>query len=130
MYEYSGKLDDPLRYSANQFLKKHLIKAVKTQLGETKAEIEEDGLPAFCKKNEAPKVSRPFFSICKSALVSFFLVFPFFQLYNPYFLYLHFRKVISGGTPRPHLKPLIPRTTASKMRKRRMKNRVMKTTPG
>ena len=50
MCKYYGKVTDPLRYSATPFLKKQLIKAVKTQLGETIAEIEEDGLPAFSKK--------------------------------------------------------------------------------
>ena len=56
--EYSGSRIDPLRFSEDDLPKKTLIKIVKTQLGETKAEIEEDDLRSFCRTNPAPEVTR------------------------------------------------------------------------
>lgn len=73
--EYTGNRADSLRFSEEDLSKKMLIKAVKTQLGETKAEIEEDGLVAFCHANPAPKVTRlaifSFMYIYFTSLLSF-----------------------------------------------------------
>ena len=60
LHEYSGSRIDPLRFSEEDLPTKTLIKIIKTQLGETKAEIEEDGLVAFCRANPAPEVTRLF----------------------------------------------------------------------
>ena len=56
--EYSGSRIDPIRFSEEDIPTKTLIKIIKTQLGETKAEIEEDGLKPFCLANLAPEVTR------------------------------------------------------------------------
>ena len=57
LHEYSGSRIDPLRFSEEDLPAKTLIKIIKTQLGETKAEIEEDGLKPFSLINPAPEVT-------------------------------------------------------------------------
>ena len=56
--EYSGSRMDPIRFSEEDIPTKTLIKIIKTQLGETIAEIGEDGLKPFCRTNPAPEVTR------------------------------------------------------------------------
>ena len=56
--EYSGSRLDLLRFSEDDLPKKTLIKLIKTQLGETIAEIKEDGLLPFYHDNPAPEVTR------------------------------------------------------------------------
>ena len=56
--EYTGSRTDTLRFTEEDLPQKELIRVIKTQLGETRAEIEEDGLRPFCIANPAPAVSR------------------------------------------------------------------------
>ena len=56
--DYTGSRTDPIRFTEDDLPQKELIKLIKTQLGETRAEIEEDGLRPFCIANPAPAVSR------------------------------------------------------------------------
>ena len=58
--DYSGSRIDPLRFTEEDLPAKELIRVIKTQLGETKAEIETDGLRPFWANNPPPAVSRLF----------------------------------------------------------------------
>jgi len=57
MYEYTGELNDPLRFSTAQLTEQDVNSTVKTLLGEKQEACNKTGLKPFYTKNPAPPVS-------------------------------------------------------------------------
>jgi len=73
MSEYTGELDDPLRYSNAQLTEQEVNSIVKTLLGEKQEACNKTGLKPFYTKNPAPPV-RIFLVTCSLCLFTLHLV--------------------------------------------------------
>lgn len=64
-HQYSGRLDDEMRYSNKSLELAKLVKFVKKLLGETIKEIGIEGLPPFHENNRLPRYANfgPYFSV-------------------------------------------------------------------